>query len=68
MTGRSLPPFYCPYCGEERIRPVGSSTGEWTCELCRRAWTLTPLSGAAGAEAASGSRDRPVDGGTEVGR
>jgi hypothetical protein len=33
------PPFYCPYCGEEDIRPADKH-GEWTCASCRRAWAL----------------------------
>jgi transposase-like protein len=34
------PPFYCPYCGEEDIRPFGEKHGEWRCGACRRVWTL----------------------------
>lgn len=37
---RHAPPFYCPYCGEEDIRPHGQDAGEWRCELCRRVWRL----------------------------
>jgi ribosomal protein L37AE/L43A len=37
------PPFYCPYCGEEDIRPFGERHGDWTCESCRRAWTLRSI-------------------------
>lgn len=48
---RHLPPFYCPYCGEEQIRPAGDRAGEWACELCRRAWRLHYLGGVAGADA-----------------
>jgi hypothetical protein len=39
MTGH-VPPFYCPYCGEEDIRPFGDQHGEWRCGACRRVWTL----------------------------
>ncbi|HEX5496569.1 MAG TPA: hypothetical protein VFX70_18565 [Mycobacteriales bacterium] len=58
--GRHLPPFYCPYCGEERIRPAGEQAGEWACELCRRVWRLRLVGGteAAGADG---------DGSAEVG-
>jgi len=33
-------PFYCPYCGEEDLRPHGDSHGGWWCAACRRAWNL----------------------------
>jgi hypothetical protein len=33
-------PFYCPYCGDEGIRPHGSTHGEWHCASCTRVWTL----------------------------
>jgi hypothetical protein len=33
-------PFYCPYCGEEDIRPFGERHGDWGCGACRRVWTL----------------------------
>lgn len=32
-------PFYCPYCGEESLEPVGEHGG-WACSDCRRAFTL----------------------------
>jgi transposase-like protein len=38
MSGHQ-PPFHCPYCGEEDIRP-GERHGEWACRSCRRAWSL----------------------------
>jgi transposase-like protein len=39
MTAHA-PPFYCPYCGEEDIRPFGERHGDWRCGACRRVWTL----------------------------
>jgi predicted RNA-binding Zn-ribbon protein involved in translation (DUF1610 family) len=33
-------PFYCPYCGEEDIRPDGEAAGQYLCGACRRAWRL----------------------------
>jgi ribosomal protein L37AE/L43A len=33
-------PFYCPYCGEEDIRPEGEQHGQWRCDACTRVWTL----------------------------
>ncbi|MGZ4664397.1 MAG: hypothetical protein ACXV5Q_04940 [Frankiaceae bacterium] len=38
MTER-LVPFYCPYCGEESLEPVGER-GEWHCTDCTRYFTL----------------------------
>lgn len=38
-----LPPFYCPYCGEEDIEPFGAAAGEWQCNACLRAWRLKTL-------------------------
>ena len=34
------PPFFCPYCGDESLRPYGETHGEWRCESCRRAFAL----------------------------
>jgi predicted RNA-binding Zn-ribbon protein involved in translation (DUF1610 family) len=50
-TPRAVP-FYCPFCGEEQLRPtdlaadlaVGPSGGDgagWRCESCDRVFTLT---------------------------
>ena len=36
-------PFYCPYCGDEDLRPLGDGHGEWWCQSCRRAWALRML-------------------------
>ena len=32
-------PFYCPYCGEEGLEPVGEHGG-WYCTSCDRRFTL----------------------------
>jgi ribosomal protein L37AE/L43A len=40
MSGHAATPFFCPYCGEEDIRPFGERHGEWVCGSCRRAWAL----------------------------
>ena len=34
-----LVPFYCPYCGEESLEPVGGH-GDWHCRDCTRSFTL----------------------------
>lgn len=43
MTERAAP-MYCPYCGEERLRPWGEDPdtghGDWRCEDCTRVFTL----------------------------
>ncbi|HVA61149.1 MAG TPA: hypothetical protein VNG13_11530 [Mycobacteriales bacterium] len=36
-------PFYCPYCGEEDLRPAGEGAGEFSCAACRRVWRLSFL-------------------------
>jgi ribosomal protein L37AE/L43A len=33
-------PFFCPYCGEESLRPAGAGAGGWTCGACTRSFTL----------------------------
>ncbi|HET9895542.1 MAG TPA: Insertion element protein [Streptosporangiaceae bacterium] len=33
-------PFYCPYCGDEALKPAGPEAGEWSCESCARGFTL----------------------------
>ncbi len=36
--GRAVP-FYCAYCGEEDIEPIGER-GAWWCRTCNRRWAL----------------------------
>jgi ribosomal protein L37AE/L43A len=31
-------PFYCPYCGEEELRPI--EPGKWHCPSCDRRFEL----------------------------
>jgi len=44
MSGEPAPerqiPFYCPYCGEEDLRPAGPDGGSWRCGSCARAFQL----------------------------
>ncbi|HEV2087723.1 MAG TPA: hypothetical protein VGR21_05385 [Cryptosporangiaceae bacterium] len=40
MSPAHTPPLYCPYCGEEDIRPAAEGRGDWGCESCRRVWSL----------------------------
>ncbi|MCW2609177.1 MAG: hypothetical protein JWM15_423 [Cryptosporangiaceae bacterium] len=39
-TPRHAPPFYCPYCGEENIRPHGEESSGYRCGSCLRVWNL----------------------------
>ncbi|HUD39840.1 MAG TPA: hypothetical protein VMR14_23280 [Streptosporangiaceae bacterium] len=38
--GERQVPFFCPYCGEETLRPAGADAGGWTCGSCTRSFTL----------------------------
>ena len=40
MTGDRQVPFYCPYCGEENLRPAGADAGDWECRACARGFSL----------------------------
>ena len=39
-SGDRQVPFYCPYCGEEDLRPAGPTGGSWRCAACARAFEL----------------------------
>ena len=39
MSERQVP-FYCPYCGDEDLRPAGADGGAWRCGACARAFEL----------------------------
>lgn len=39
MTERAAP-FYCPYCGDEDLRPSPDGHGAWECHACNRAFQL----------------------------
>lgn len=34
------PPFYCPFCAEEDLRPHGETHGRWECHACRRVFEV----------------------------
>ncbi|MGP4111235.1 hypothetical protein ACTWP5_09995 [Streptomyces sp. 4N509B] len=42
MSERAAP-FYCPYCGEEDLRPSEAGHGTWECAACNRAFRLSFL-------------------------
>jgi hypothetical protein len=37
---RQLPPFHCPYCGDEELTPYGESAHDWRCGACLRAFSV----------------------------
>ncbi|MGH3588333.1 Insertion element protein [Pseudonocardia sp. DLS-67] len=39
MSERAVP-FYCPYCGDEDLRPSEASHGAWHCAACLRTFSL----------------------------
>lgn len=39
MSERAAP-FYCPYCGDEDLRPSTEGRGAWECGACNRAFQL----------------------------
>jgi ribosomal protein L37AE/L43A len=39
-AGERQVPFYCPYCGDEDLRPAGAAAGSWRCGGCARAFEL----------------------------
>ncbi|MFX4292435.1 hypothetical protein [Streptomyces bohaiensis] len=39
MSERAAP-YYCPYCGEEDLRPSEEGHGCWECPDCNRAFRL----------------------------
>ncbi|MFF1907701.1 hypothetical protein [Kitasatospora sp. NPDC058218] len=65
MSERAAP-FFCPYCGDEDLRPSEAGHGAWECHGCRRAFQLKflgLLSAANGSTATHGgtSHDRHDD-------
>jgi transposase-like protein len=38
--GERQVPFFCPYCGEEELRPAGAKPGRWDCRSCARSFEL----------------------------
>ncbi|MFI6348390.1 hypothetical protein [Streptomyces sp. NPDC050560] len=62
MSERAAP-FYCPFCGEEDLRPSEESPRAWECGGCNRAFQVTflgllarGLRGRTGQEAGEGDR------------
>jgi transposase-like protein len=40
MSDARSAPLYCPYCGEEDLRPNEASHGAWECHSCVRVFTV----------------------------
>jgi transposase-like protein len=40
MSDARSVPFFCPYCGEEDLRPNEASHGAWECHACARVFTV----------------------------
>ncbi|GIG30058.1 hypothetical protein [Cellulomonas marina] len=37
--GRAVP-YFCPFCGEEDLRPAGPEHATWECRGCTRVFAL----------------------------
>jgi transposase-like protein len=40
MTDARAVPFYCPYCGEEDLRPEPQPPSAWRCADCLRVFVV----------------------------
>ncbi|HEV8561096.1 MAG TPA: Insertion element protein [Actinophytocola sp.] len=40
MNTERATPFYCPYCGDEDLRPEEEPHAAWLCGSCRRVFTV----------------------------
>ncbi|MFN2478748.1 MAG: Insertion element protein [Pseudonocardiaceae bacterium] len=40
MTEARAVPFYCPYCGEEDLRPSEEPPTAWRCADCQRVFVV----------------------------
>jgi len=64
MSDARSTPMYCPYCGEEDLRPHEASHGAWECHACQRVFTvkfnglINPGLRSQGGEAASAAQPR----------
>ncbi|MEU6467684.1 hypothetical protein ABZ927_18250 [Streptomyces massasporeus] len=77
MSERAAP-FYCPYCGDEDLRPSEAAEGRhgaWECAACSRAFSLKFLgllsqgvSRRSASESSGRARGGPDEGGAEHGR
>ncbi|WP_030252482.1 hypothetical protein [Streptomyces violens] len=61
MSERAAP-FFCPYCGDEDLRPSEEGHGAWECRSCSRGFRLKFLGLLAPGTAANSPAN---DGGTQ---
>ena len=40
MSDERQVPFYCPYCGDQDLRPAAATGGAWECASCARGFEL----------------------------
>jgi ribosomal protein L37AE/L43A len=40
QLGERVVPYYCPYCGDEDLRPSEEGHGTWECRACARAFAV----------------------------
>ena len=40
---RAAAPLYCPFCGEEDLRPVEDDATAWSCRACAHVFTVQLL-------------------------
>ena len=40
MSEARAVPFYCPFCGDEDLRPHEDTHGAWHCRSCTRVFSL----------------------------
>ena len=67
MSERAAP-FYCPYCGDEDLRPSEEGHGAWECAACNRAFKLAFLGLLArGLQRGDGGADGPGGEGSREG-
>jgi transposase-like protein len=59
MSERAAP-FYCPYCGDEDLRPDGESHAQWRCTACLRVFELK-YRGTTGRNVPDGQRTEVAD-------
>jgi hypothetical protein len=40
-VSRAATPLYCPFCGEEDLRPVEDDASAWSCRACAHVFSVT---------------------------
>lgn len=43
MSATRAVPFYCPFCGEQDLRPDDAGPSVWRCESCERGFRLSAI-------------------------